>query len=206
MRELALVSRNMMTGHLTFWYRFHNLFPCPPDPYLAGGKPVQTLFLDQSQALKTKSQDRRRNSDGFWWLLAEFVQRDAFLVRTTNLEVCEVSWNNGVTGSLPVLSPVILFTTKNTFSNPNRSTKHSKRGLKRWPDSIKAMNWFHQCQTQRESITNSAYQTADRELSADPGLTYRIGEHSTGARHRASEATAISWSLGSMATGSSDHI
>lgn len=107
--QLALVSRNMMTVHLTFWYRPNNLSPGPPNSYLAGRKPVQTLFLDQSQALKTKSQDRRRNSYGFWWLSAEFVQTDAFLVRTTNLGVCEVDWNNGLIGSSPVLSPVILY-------------------------------------------------------------------------------------------------
>lgn len=163
MRELALVSSpslyELINYNLTFWYRPHNLFPCPPNSYLAGRKPVQTLFLDQSQALKTKSQDRRRNSYGFWWLSAEFVQRDAFLVRTTNLGVCEVGWNNGHTGSSPVLSPVILFITKNTFRQRNPKQKHKTQQQR-----LKRMNWLHQCQTQRESITNSAYQTADKEL------------------------------------------
>lgn len=137
--QLALVSRNMMTVHLTFWYRPNNLFPCPPNSYLAGRKPVQTLFLDQSQALKTKSQDRRRNSYGFWWLSAEFVQMDAFLVRTTHLGVCEVGWNNGLMGSSPVLSPVILFITKNTFRQCNPKQKHKTQQQR-----LKWTNCFHQ--------------------------------------------------------------
>lgn len=96
---------------------------------------LRMIFPDLSQALRTQSQDGRRNSSNFLGDSPQFVQVDSIPVRNTNSRVYEVSSNNRLIASMLVFYPMILiFMTNNTLRQHN--TKQYQKVSQSWMDTV----------------------------------------------------------------------